>query len=163
MNAIGQSKFRIYSNQNLIQEIILDLTNEAGLIETAIPINISHTLIDYTIIKKEIGWRLKWTLHYNEWITIDNLLRLQEVLRYSKQGFNVNFTPRVDLPQRNYEVVITNEAIDIGIINKRNRYIYNKLVVLEVMTKNLIQDLNWSNINYVPFGIWNDEFALVII
>lgn len=163
MNAIGVSKFRIYSNNNLIQEVILELTNAEGLIETAIPINITHTLIDYTILKKDIGWRLKWTLHYNEWITIDNLLKIQEILRYAKQGFNVNFTPRIDLPQRNFEVIFNSDNIDVGVINQRGKYFLNKGVILEFITKQIINDLNYIDIDNIPFGIFSDEFAFVII
>jgi hypothetical protein len=164
MNAVGKPKFRIYSENNLIQEITLDLTNTEGLIETAIPINISHTLIDYTITKKEIGWRLKWTLHYNEWITIDNLLKIQEVLRYARQGFNINFTPRIDLPQRNYEVVFSSDNISIGIITQKGKYFLNKGVILEFTSKQILNDLNIINIDNIPFAVYSaDEFAFVII
>jgi hypothetical protein len=86
------------------------------------------------------------------------------VLRYARQGFNINFTPRIDLPQRNYEVVFSSDNISIGIITQKGKYFLNKGVILEFTSKQILNDLNIINIDNIPFAVYSaDEFAFVII
>lgn len=128
-------------------ETTLDLpkTNQEGLVETLITVQLEHNLLNYTDEIKIQGCKIKFTFNYGKWVLGETLMKFQQIWRHVKSGGSLQLTPRVDLPTRFFIVNYTGEPIDTGIKGAGlYKARYNRLPVISFMTKLLEADPKWQ-------------------
>jgi len=143
-----------------IDTIELPIVNSDGLIETAIDLKTSHELLNYTLEQDVHGWRIKWTLPYNEYANVDTMMKIQQILRYHKAGYMIWLTPRKDNPTRRFEVIFTGGEVSYGIKRGGAGSVGNNGVELEFTTKYLIEDLAWIDPNAIIYACWYNHNPL---
>ncbi|HEY3250929.1 MAG TPA: hypothetical protein VGK25_07410 [Ignavibacteria bacterium] len=127
----------------------LSLTNSKGLIETYELRKIEHELIDLSDPKKIsinqfwLGFKIIWTLHYDEFIDSADLTKIKAVLEAANSGGQLLLTPRIDFPLRTFEVYAANSNFELGIHKGGADAKYNKGPVIQFATVNLEPDLKW--------------------
>jgi hypothetical protein len=127
----------------------LSLTNSKGLIETYELKKIEHELIDLTNLQNVsvnqfwLGFKIIWSLHYDEFIGADDLLKIKSVLEAAKSGGRLFLTPRVDYPLRTFEVYVSSSNFELGIHKGGALAEFNRGPVIQLATVNLEPDLKW--------------------
>ncbi len=145
--------FKIYDSvNNVIEEIELPIVNKSGLLENISEMKVKHELNDFTLLQKTFGYRLKWTLPYDEYLNITTMLNIQEILRYQKIGYKIILTPRKDVKLRRFEVHYTGDSLEYGIHGKGSLSIGMKNVKIEFTTKYLIEDLGLVDPNTIMYA-----------
>ena len=131
--------------------LTLPLTNSGGLVESYEVKKISHELISINSEAPEIinaqqiiGYIITFTLHYNRFITGEVLYSsVKKIFDAAKAGWKITIQPRDDAPWREFEVILANETLELG-INKGGRKAYShRLPVLIFKSKRLEADLKW--------------------
>lgn len=140
INGHKAPKFRIKDGVNLIDTLILPITE--GLIESTEELKTEHELLNYEIVKNVHGFRLSWALPYKNYANKETMLKIQQILRYSKAGYQIYLMPRLDCPWRNYQVIL-NSGIEYGIHGHGALAVGNKGVEMSFVTKDLIDDTGW--------------------
>lgn len=146
--------FKIYDSANnnvLLASITLPIVNASGLIERVQTLNITHEFNSRKLVQRILGYRITWTLPYDEYAKGDTMMKIQEILRHCKTGRTIFLTPRADLPTRSFEVIYTGEELDMGIKRGGVNAVGNKLTVIEFTTKNMIDDIGWVNPNDIIY------------
>jgi hypothetical protein len=131
--------------------IELPLTNSEGLVESYQVRKISHELIGLdaaepviTTRQKILGYIITFTLHYREFITGEALYdSIREIFDSSKAGWKVVLQPRADAPWREFEVMLANDTLELGINRGGPKAHLHRLPVLVFKTVNLEPDLKW--------------------
>jgi len=146
----GYKNPRIITVSNGKQTVFeLNLTNSKGLVETYEYKKLEHELIsladfsDIQIMQKMQGFRIYWTLNYDEFITGDEMLKLKQVFEHALAGSRIILIPRVDFPLRAFEVLVTGSGFDLGISKGGINAEHNRLPVIRFVTKNLEHDIKW--------------------
>jgi len=127
----------------------LSLTNSKGLVETYEIKKLEHELIslddfnDIGILQKIQGFRIYWTLNYNDFISAEDLMKLKHVLQDAVMGRQIFIVPRVDFPLRAFEVLVSSSSFELGIHKGGENASYHRLPVIQFVTKNLEPDLKW--------------------
>lgn len=137
--------------ENLRETLELPLTNSGGLVESYQLRKISHELIglnaeapEITTKQKILGYTITFTLHYNEFITGEVLYTMvKTIFDASKAGWRIVLVPRSDAPWREFEVILANETLELGINKGGTKAKAHRLPVLIFKTKNLEPNLNW--------------------
>jgi hypothetical protein len=147
INGFKEPRFNIVSSKGvLIDTIDLPLTNEKGLIESYEIKKIEHELIDFTTLQSILGYKIKFTLHYDEFVEADTLLKIKSILDYEKVGNRIILIPRIDLATRNFEVIYSGEGFELGTLHDSQSGEGHYLPEFEWTTKFLHPTLDW----YVP-------------
>jgi len=127
----------------------LNLTNSKGLVETYEFKKLEHELIsladfnDIEILQKMQGFRIYWTLNYDEFISGEDMLTLKQILEDALAGNKIILVPRVDFPLRNFEVIVSSSGFELGISKGGEFASHNRLPVIRFVTKKLEPDLKW--------------------
>lgn len=129
----------------------LPLTNSGGLVESYQLRKISHELIGLnaespaiTTRQKTLGYTITFTLHYNEFITGEVLYSMvKRIFETSKAGWRIVLQPRADAPWREFEVILANETLELGLNKGGIKAKTHRLPVLIFKTNNLEPDLKW--------------------
>lgn len=127
----------------------LSLTNSKGLVETYEIKKLEHELISLSqfneieILQLIHGFRVYWTLNYDEFISPDDLIKLKYVFEDAMCGKQIIIVPRVDFPLRAFEVLISSSSFSLGIHKGGEDSAYHRLPVIQFVTKNLEHDLKW--------------------
>jgi hypothetical protein len=124
--------------------INLPLTNTDGLIETYEMLKVSHEFCDYSFETQLMGFRIHFTLNYSQYITGTALLSIRQVLIAAKNGDTIYIIPRADKPLRQYEVVVSMDNFELGLLKGGASSPGHKLPVLTFTTKYLQTDLGWE-------------------
>lgn len=131
--------------------LALPLTNIGGLVESYEVKKISHELIslnseapDIINAQQIIGYIITFTLHYNRFITGETLYNsIKKIFDAAKDGWKIVIQPRMDAPWREFEVILANETLELG-INRGGRKAYtHRLPILVFKSKRLETDLKW--------------------
>ncbi|RPI19013.1 MAG: hypothetical protein EHM58_03095 [Ignavibacteriae bacterium] len=137
--------FKIYNSLGVLLETIeLPLTNSRGLVESYEIIKKQTEVIDYTIKEKLLGYRITFSLYYDEYVSGDTLLNVKSILNHAKLGNKLVIIPRADSPDRTFEVIVNMDKFDIGLLKGGAKAIGHRLPVLQFTTKYLQAELNWS-------------------
>ncbi len=131
--------------------LILPLTNSGGLVESYEVKKISHELIS---IKQEapeiinaqqiIGYIITFTLHYNRFISGETLYNtIKKIFDSAKAGWKIVIQPRKDAPWREFEVILANETLELGINKGGSKAYTHRLPILVFKSKRLETDLKW--------------------
>lgn len=142
--------FKIFEQppiNTLIDTINLPIVNASGLIENVQVLNITHEFNSRTLVQRILGYRITWTLPFDEYAKAQTMQDIQQIIRYCKAGYKIVLTPRADLPTRNFEVLYTGESFDMGIKKGGAGSVGNRLVVIEFTTKYLLDDIGWVDPN----------------
>lgn len=129
----------------------LPLTNEGGLVESYQIRKISHELIDLdtaspgiTTAEIVLGYTITFTLHYDKFITGEALYEgVKKILDAAKAGWRIVLVPREDAPWREFDVLLANDSLELGITKGGAKAKYHRLPVLVFKTRSLEHDLKW--------------------
>lgn len=163
INGWKQSKLRVKNGAVLIDTIILPITE--GLIESTEELKTEHELLNYEVVKDVHGYRLSWRLPYSQYANKQTMLMIQQLLRYSKAGYQIYLMPRIDCPWRNFEVIYNNDSLDYGIKRGGINAVGNNALEIKFVTKNLINDTGWidpDSIIYSGFYLHNRLAVLAV-
>lgn len=130
----------------------LPMTNSPGLVETYEILSISHTLHDYTNLQQVQGYHIRFTLHYNEYVTADTLFKIKEILEAKKRGFKLFIIPRADISSRKFEVIVLNDEFALGILKGGINSVGHRLPVLEFKTVYKQEYIDWRQQYYSGSG-----------
>ncbi len=140
--------------------LTLPLTNAGGLVETYEVKKISHELIGingeaHDIINAQliIGYIVTFTLNYNRFITGEALYGVvKKIFDAARSGWKIILQPRSDAPWREFEVILANETLELG-INKGGKKAYtHRLPILIFKSARLETDLKWFPPGYSEPG-----------
>ena len=154
INGYSHPIVKLYDPRNPEEpSYVLDLpiTNSAGLVESYQLRKISHELIGLnaaepviTTRQKILGYIITFTMNYNEYITGDALYNtVKTIFDASKAGWRVVLQPRADAPWREFEVILANETLELGLNKGGIKAKAHRLPVLVFKTNNLEPDLKW--------------------
>jgi len=129
----------------------LPITNSGGLVESYQLRKISHELIGLSADEpaimnrqKILGYSITFTLNYNEYITGEILYTMvKTIFDASKAGWRIVLMPRADAPWREFEVLLANETLELGLNKGGIKAKAHRLPVLVFKTNNLEPDLKW--------------------
>ncbi len=134
------------------QELLLPLTNKGGgLEETLVLRQIRDEIIGLnpntptiTQLQRAQGFDIIWNFHYEDFITGSDLYnKFYPVLKAWKAGSTMILTPRIDLPTRNFEVILTNENLTMKLAKATQKNKYHKGVLFTFQTKEMQSDPGW--------------------
>lgn len=140
--------------------VTLPLTNSAGLTETYEIKKISHELINISGNTNEIvhaqkilGYIITFTLNYNRWITGRSLYEaVKKIFDAAKAGKRLFITPREDAPWREFEVLLANDTLELGLNKGGIKASSHRLPVLKFRSVRLEPDLKWFPPGYSQPG-----------
>lgn len=154
--------FKIYDENVLVEIINLPITGASGLVESTQELKTSHRLLNYSTVEDIYGYWITWTLPYSEYANKDTMLKIQKIMKYRKSGFRIYLIPRSDDATRGFWVVYTGDSLDFGIKRGGASAIGNRLVTIEFRTKDLIENLNWTDPNAKRYGCWYQHNRLAV-
>lgn len=140
--------------------LTLPITNAGGLVESYEVKKISHELISINsnapdIINAQliIGYIITFTLNYNRFMTGEALYgSVKKIFDAARSGWKIIIQPRSDAPWREFEVILANETLELG-INKGGRKAYtHRLPVIIFKSARLETDLKWFPPGYSEPG-----------
>lgn len=137
--------FTIYNPSGiLIETIDLPLTNSRGLVESYEIIKKQTEAINASIKQKIQGYRISFSLYYDEYVSGNTLLEIKKIINHAKLGNKLVITPRADKPARAFEVILNMDNFDIGLLKGGANAIGHRLPVLQFTTKYLQTELVWN-------------------
>jgi len=146
-NGYRTPQFEIYDlTGSKVDTIEMPLTNSKGLVESYEIKKLEHELDDFTVLSSIKGYRISFTLHYDEYISGDTLLLIQNIINYAYCGYKLVLIPRSDIlfSWRKFEVYVSMNSFDLGIGKGGLAANYNRLPVLVFTTKYLQNSLQWN-------------------
>ena len=152
INGYKNPVFKLINKTGGYVTVELPLTNSGGLVEDYETVKIKHDLLQtgadgsYNIktVQKILGWRIFWTLHYNEFITGESLLLIKQILDHEKSGGTLKLVPRADHIAREFEVYTSMENFSLGLRRGGAKAKFHRLPVLRFATVNIESDLKWA-------------------
>ncbi|MBE2228466.1 MAG: hypothetical protein IAE93_14010 [Ignavibacteria bacterium] len=163
INGYGHPVIKLISVDSDIETevtVTLPLTNSGGLIESYEVKKISHELIslnpeapDIINAQRILGYMITFTLNYNRWIAGEALYdSFKKIFEAAKAGWKIVLQPRDDAPWREFEVILANETLELG-INKGGRFARtHRLPVLVFRSARLEPELKWFPPQYESPG-----------
>ena len=151
INGYKNPKFEVETTRG-IDVYELPMTNSPGLIETYEVLSINHLLHDYTNLQQVQGYHIRFTLHYNEYVTADTLFKIKEIIEAKKRGYKLFIIPRADIPSRKFEVTVLNDEFALGILKGGINAIGHRLPVLEFKTVYKQEYIDWRQQFYSGSG-----------
>lgn len=163
INGYQSPKFTVITPAG-VNEIPLVLTNSEGLVEKYEIKKKEHELLNYSIASKIDGFKIIWTLNYDEFAESDTMLRVKQILEYAKAGYDLWLTPRTDHPWRSFNVYVSMDDFEMGIRRGGAMAKAHRLVVLEFATVNIEPDLKWYSNDFIPHftHVCNESIKFVI-
>lgn len=131
--------------------INLPLANSEGLVESYQVRKISHELISpglegSAITSRQVilGYMISFTLHYSRFISGEDLYDgIRRIFDAAKADWKIILVPRADAPWREFEVLLANETLELGLNKGGRKANSHRLPVLIFKTRGLVPDLNW--------------------
>jgi hypothetical protein len=163
INGYGRPVLKLQSSDPGLESEItvsLPLTNSQGLIESYEVKKISHELIslnpeapDIINAQQILGYIITFTLNYNRWIAGEALYdSVKKIFDAAKAGWKIILMPRDDAPWREFEVILANETLELG-LNKGGSFARtHRLPVLVFRSARLEPDLKWFPQQYESPG-----------
>lgn len=142
------------NTNDIVETITLPITNESGMEEETEEDKITHEFLYQSRIEDYVrGYRIRWRLPYDQYADLTTSKAVQTIMRYRRDRYKIFFTPRIDVPLRNFEVNFRG-AINQG-VNRGGQYGEgNRLMVLNFETKYAVFDMNWMDPNEVIYTGW---------
>lgn len=131
--------------------ISLPLTNSEGLVESYQIRKITHELISPGLTNPAIttqqvilGYMISFTLHYNRFIRGEDLYNgIKKIFDAAKSGWKIVLVPRADAGWREFEVILANETLELGLNKGGKKAAFHRLPILIFKTRELEPDLKW--------------------
>jgi len=132
INGYDNPRFLIKESFNgaLIESIDIDKLIYEGLIESYEDEDIIHKTAKGVIFKIPRKIRIRFTISYTDYILKENLLKIQRILTYEKNGKSIFLVPRSDVLSRFFEVVYSGDSFDLGLWMGGHKAPANRLPVL---------------------------------
>lgn len=164
INGYKHPYIRIINNGRLEGEYDLALTNSEGLIEKYEIKKLEHELLNYSVASRIEGFKISWTLNYDEYISGESLLQIKEILEFAKFGYKIFLTPRKDHPWRAFEVYVSMDDFELGLRRGGASAKAHRLVVLGFTTVNLEPNLKWYSNDFTPHftHVCNESIKFII-
>ncbi len=166
INGYKNPLFKLVYKTGAYAFIELPLTNSGGLVEDYEIVKIKHDLLQsgangsYNImtVQKILGYKIYWTLHYNEFITGEALLLVKQILDHEKSGNKLMLIPRSDCKAREFEIYTSMDNFSLGLRKGGAKSKFHRLPVLQFATVNIEPDLKWA-LNFTA-GTYGGEHKL---
>jgi hypothetical protein len=150
LNGYKHPRITVRSAGSVIAVIDLPLTNSEGMVETYEIKKLEHELLNYSVASRIEGFKIRWTLNYDEFITGDSMLLIKQLLEYAKLGYELILTPRRDHPWRSFSVYVSSGDFELALRKGGIAAKGHKNVVIELATVNLEPDLKWYSNDHLP-------------
>lgn len=166
VNGWQNPRFTVYNAANqIIYQCTIAGLNQDGLIESHEEVSIKRTDLNYTLKEYFIGYRLHFTLYYNQFINLETLLKFKNVVDYQRKSnaagpYKIFLTPNEDNLARRFEVIFTNENIDIAAIKSSGRAFGNKAVIFKLQTVDLYKDFQITDPADIPQTYLNNFYII---
>jgi hypothetical protein len=147
VNGYKNPRFVIRNQDNsFVENIDLMECGKEGLLETHDPEYIRQKLWRGRLTQEFQGWRLIFTLNYNEFINSPNMMKVVKIIDYVNIGDKrIYIVPRVDNVGRFYEV-FHDGPIDLGIMRGGKFAKGNKHVKLKFLSVDLYLPMQISEL-----------------
>lgn len=140
--------------------VTLPLTNSGGLVESYTLRKVSHELINPDLTTPQIttaqlilGYSITITLHYDRFISGEDLYGgVKKIMDAARSNWRILLMPRADAPWREFDVLLANETLELGINKGGRNAVFHRLPVLIFRTKSLEPDLKWYPPGYSEPG-----------
>ncbi len=164
INGYQNPRITILNGGSTAAVIDLALTNSEGLVEKYDIKKLEHELLNYTVASRIEGFKITWTLNYDEYATGEQMMLIKQILEYSKLGYRLFLTPRKDHPWRGFEVYVSMDNFELGLRRGGAAAKAHRLVVLEFSTVKLEPDLKWFSSDFVPHltHVCNESIKFII-
>ena len=87
---------------------------------------------------------ITFTLNYNRFITGEVLYdSVKKIFEAAKAGWKIVLQPRSEAPWREFEVILANETLELGINKGGSKAYTHRLPVLVFKSKRLEPDMKW--------------------
>lgn len=157
VNGYSTPQFKIYSGNNLIDTIDLNLTDTTGLVEEYEIYSINHQLIDLTNSNNLQGFHINFFLSYKSYSKKSNSINIKRLLDYFiTNDYTITLTPRTDFPLNTWEVLLTNDTLQIGLLKNGINAVGNRLIDLQFKTKHIQTKIPWYDMD--DFSISLEDF-----
>ncbi len=144
INGYKEPRFNIYDGGGaLVAAIDLPLAGERGLVESYGVKKITHELVDYSTLQRISGYIIHFTLHYESFIRADALMKIKQVLDYAAGGYRIELVPRKDFAWRKFDVYLSSDNFELGLLGGYGNSKGHRLPVLEFTTKYLQPEIPW--------------------
>lgn len=153
INGYRNPVFHIYTAAGAWETAIsLPLTNTGGLVEGYEIKKIEHELLNYSVESEIKGFKIFFTLNYDEHISGEALMSIKSLLEYARAGYKLYLIPRAEIYWRSFEVYVSMNNFEVGIRRGGAKAKYNRMVLLEFATKHLQTSLNWVETGSIQYG-----------
>ncbi|MBS1513852.1 MAG: hypothetical protein JSS63_02395 [Bacteroidetes bacterium] len=165
-NGWRNPRFSVYNkNKNLICECTFRELNDGGMLENHEEVTIQREDLNRTLKEYFLGYRLHFTLHYNQFINLDTLLRFKTVVDYQhskdeSSPYKIYLTPNEDNLTRRFEVIFSNENIELGIIRSGERVYGNRGVIFKLQSVELVKSFDVSDPANIPYTYLNNHYII---
>lgn len=152
INGYKNPLFKLVNKTGAYAVVELPLTNSGGLVEDYEIVKIKHDLLQsgtngsYNVktVQKILGYRIFWTLYYNEFITGESLMLFKQILDHEKSGGKLLIIPRRDCTAREFEIYTSMNNFSLGLGKGGAKAKYHRLPVLQFAAVNIEPDLKWA-------------------
>ena len=158
INGYKEPRFNIYNaDGGLVSTIDLPLTGDKGLVESYEVKKIRHELVDYSTLQRINGYIIHFTLNYDSFIQADALMKIKQLLDYASGGYRIELIPRKDFTWRKFDVYLSSDNFELGLLGGYNNSKGHRLPVLVFSTRFLQTEIPWyseGGDTYVGAGLF---------
>ncbi|MBS1494722.1 MAG: hypothetical protein JST55_14500 [Bacteroidetes bacterium] len=166
VNGWKNPRLTVYDRyNNFVGNYTFNELNGEGMVESHEEVVIQREDLNKQMKEYFLGYRLHFTLYYNQFINLDTLFKFKTVVDYQRSKselspFKIYLTPNEDNLARRFEVLFANENIELGLIKTDFRAYGNKGVILKLQTVNLEKAyplFDPANIPYFNFSSYHNK------
>lgn len=154
MNGYSHGRLQIITGGDVPTTTTIDLpiTNKGGGLEEitnlrqirkeGIGMNPEAPVI--TQIQRAQGFELIWDFHYEDWIfSADLLSKYYPVLKAWMAGYTMKLIPAIDVPERIFTVILTNETLRLKRSKAKQKNKFHKGALFTFQTVSTLNDPVW--------------------
>lgn len=122
VNGWMNPKFTVYDKFNrVVYKCTFSELNQDGMIESHEEITIQRTDLNYTLKEYFLGYRIHFTFYYNQFVNLETMNKFKTLIDFQRSvnegsPYKIFLTPNEENVSRRFEVLFSNESIDIGVI-----------------------------------------------
>lgn len=155
VNGYSYTKFIINdSNNENIETITFGHANQKGIVTGYVREYVQKKTLGGAIIQKFKGYRLTFTIYFDEIIKKSNTLKAKKIFEYlNDSDYRVFIMPHEDAPGNQSEIVNATDELTIGMISALDDSPGNNQVVLQFVSKYLVQTLPIYDAGDLGYGL----------
>lgn len=167
VNGWKNPRFTVYNkNKHIVYQTAFSELNEQGMLESHEEITIQREDLANTIKEYFLGYRIHFTLHYNQFINLDTLMKFKTIADYQHKNsdaeapYEIFLTPNEDNLVRRFQVLFSNENIDLGVLRSGEKIFGNKNVLFKLKTVQTYKDFQIFDPAKIPLVSFSNFFVL---